>query len=153
LVPVTNDVEASEAVPLDMSRLDQLAAQAGDYSIVVELSQIFVQDITSRLSSMRRAVARADLDELRRTAHTVKGSAGNFGAHRLAAQAAALELMEDTDLATEQQLCLVEQEFERVRAVLVAKVLSQSGEHRAAGPPSSSNGEKSGRRAAYQRPA
>lgn len=124
--PSSSAVEDTAIVRLDLSRLEELAEQAGDFSIVVELSQIFLQDIESRMTTIRRAIADANLLEIQRAAHTVKGAAGNFGALRLAAQAAALELADELGPAVEQGFRQVLEEFERVRAMLANRVLSGS---------------------------
>jgi len=137
--PSSRVVEEPAMIPLDLSRLEELAAQAGDFSIVVELSQIFLEDIANRLTTIRRAVLDANLLEVQRTAHTIKGAAGNFGARPLAAHAAALELSDELGPTVEERFRLVREEFDRVRAALESKLLAEPAYGARRSEPSTAN--------------
>lgn len=74
-----------EAVLGRMSRMMSPAA-------VREVYEACMDDVRARSPEMRIAAAANDLSSIRRTSHTIKGSAGMVGAKKLAAAAAELEL-------------------------------------------------------------
>jgi CheY-like chemotaxis protein len=117
---------------VDMTRLNELAQQAGTDSIVIELSQIFLEDIATRLQVLRAAYHDGKLLQFQRTAHTIKGAAGNFGAARLAAIAGALEAAADFDQDTARRVEQACVEFETVRARLEAEVFGHGPRSRPA---------------------
>ena len=88
-----------------------------------ELMVMFRDDVTSGLSSMRKAVEGGDASSVEKTAHTLKGSSGNLGATRLAAVCAELERVGASgDLAPAPALIdRLEAEFERARPALEAE--------------------------------
>jgi len=69
---------------VDLTRLQELAEEAGSPRIVEELSQIFVEDMERRLESLREAAAERGERKLLMVIHSVKGACGNFGALRMA---------------------------------------------------------------------
>ena len=69
---------------VDLSRLQELADEAGSPRIVEELSLIFVEDMEQRLEALREAVAERAERKLLSVIHSVKGACGNFGALRMA---------------------------------------------------------------------
>lgn len=77
-----------------ISHLDQTATQelrsimGGDFALLV---QTFVRDSAQRIESIRNGVNVGDADQLRRAAHSFKGSAANMGAPRLADLCRSLE--------------------------------------------------------------
>jgi signal transduction histidine kinase/CheY-like chemotaxis protein/HPt (histidine-containing phosphotransfer) domain-containing protein len=73
--------------PLDPAILATLRdlARAGEPEPLRELHAIFQRDTPPRLAALRDAAAAGDLDALRRTAHTLKGSAASLGATDMAA--------------------------------------------------------------------
>ena len=63
---------------LDMESLNALIEVMGDeFSMLVET---FVNDSDVRIETIREAVSVADPEAIRRTAHSLKGSASNMGA-------------------------------------------------------------------------
>jgi HPt (histidine-containing phosphotransfer) domain-containing protein len=56
----------------------------GESSLVEELIVIFQEDAAERLSLLARAVDAADYSTIRQEAHTIKGSALQVGANRVA---------------------------------------------------------------------
>jgi len=84
---------AVSAVPasVDLSRLQELADEAGSPRIVEELSLIFVEDMDRRLESLREATDERVERKLLSVIHSVKGACANFGALRMAALAEAIE--------------------------------------------------------------
>jgi two-component system, sensor histidine kinase and response regulator len=83
LIPGAVAVEAGPAVDRDLV-LSLRALGDGDGSeMVVELIRVFLEDVHARVESLKTSLAAEDWETLRRTAHSIKGSAGNFGAHTL----------------------------------------------------------------------
>lgn len=67
---------------LDTAALAELRKLMGtDFGMLV---QTFVTDSDQRVAAIGAALTAADADELRRAAHSFKGSASNMGAARLA---------------------------------------------------------------------
>ncbi|HSK38853.1 MAG TPA: PAS-domain containing protein [Arenibaculum sp.] len=67
---------------LDHDVLDQLALDL-DRNVLPELIVAFMREADSRVGDIAQATAALDLDALERHAHTLKSSAGTFGATRL----------------------------------------------------------------------
>jgi HPt (histidine-containing phosphotransfer) domain-containing protein len=65
--------------PLDLDRLREVTL--GDANLEYELISTFIADTAKRLSAMAEAIAAGDAGLLAVTAHALKGSAGNLGAH------------------------------------------------------------------------
>ena len=76
---------------LDEERF-QVIAQLGDASVVTQLVDMFFHDAPKHMAKALSASAAADQQELRRAAHTLKGSARTIG---LAALGDACERIED----------------------------------------------------------
>lgn len=64
----------------------------GDMELFREIAVVFLDDIPNQLSRLEAAIADGDAEALRRSAHSIKGAVGNFGAE--AARQAALLLEE-----------------------------------------------------------
>jgi HPt (histidine-containing phosphotransfer) domain-containing protein len=72
----------------------------GDRELLQELIDIFLGECPKWLADMRAAIGQGDAKTLRRAAHTLKGSAGAFGAAAVYSSAQRLETMGDQgDLA------------------------------------------------------
>jgi HPt (histidine-containing phosphotransfer) domain-containing protein len=56
-----------------------------------ELIAIFLADTPPRIADLARSASEGDATEVLRAAHSIKGAAGNFGAHRLADLARMIE--------------------------------------------------------------
>jgi len=76
---------------VDLSRLQELADEAGSPRIVEELSLIFVEDMDRRLEALREATDERVERKLLSVIHSVKGACANFGALRMAVLAEAIE--------------------------------------------------------------
>lgn len=87
VVTMSNPVVSPEAI-------DALRAVAPDDGgvFLTELIDIFVADTPARLQELITATAAGDAKTATRAAHSVKGSAGNFGASELARLALEVEL-------------------------------------------------------------
>jgi HPt (histidine-containing phosphotransfer) domain-containing protein len=73
-----------------LDRAIALSRVGGDAELLQEMAQLFLEECPSQLESVRAAVRARDAKALERSAHSLKGSVGNFGA--AAAHQAALEL-------------------------------------------------------------
>lgn len=71
-------------------RKTALEQMGGDEELMVELVEVFLEDLPERLQEIEAALAAGDAETLSRAAHTLKGSVGNFAAH--AAYETAFEL-------------------------------------------------------------
>jgi CheY-like chemotaxis protein/HPt (histidine-containing phosphotransfer) domain-containing protein len=75
---------------LDRAVLEQLAADL-DAEVLPELVAAFTREAEARIRAIEEAAERGELGQLERQAHTLKSSAGTFGAARLANLMAGLE--------------------------------------------------------------
>lgn len=73
-----------------LDRALALSRVGGDEELLQEMAQIFLEEFPSQMDAIREAVSRRDAKAIERSAHSLKGSVGNFGA--AAAQQAALNL-------------------------------------------------------------
>jgi CheY-like chemotaxis protein/HPt (histidine-containing phosphotransfer) domain-containing protein len=80
---------AVAASPIDRETL--LSRVGGDEELLIEIVQLFLVDCPLRVAAIREAVAAGDPDEIRLTAHALKGSASNMSADALTAAARTLE--------------------------------------------------------------
>ena len=65
----------------------------GDWELLKELAQIFLDHCPEMMLGIRQAVESSDAEALERSAHSMKGSAGNFGAKDVVQKALVLETM------------------------------------------------------------
>jgi HPt (histidine-containing phosphotransfer) domain-containing protein len=84
------DDGAAEAVVFDREGALQLTG--GDEGLLIELAQLFLEDVPARAEELAQALADADAAAVRRVAHGIKGAAANLGGE--AVRAAAFELEE-----------------------------------------------------------
>jgi len=75
----------------DRDVVDQLVDIDGSGDTLRTLAALFVRDAPPRVDALRAAIMAGDVDEARRCAHGIKGSASMFGARRLTDAALALE--------------------------------------------------------------
>jgi len=69
----------------------------GDQELLAEMINLFVEDAPNLIAAMRTALQKGDLLALERSAHSLKGAAGNLSAQPTAA--AALQLEKDAKQA------------------------------------------------------
>ena len=75
---------------------DQAAALQsvdGDWELLVEMAELFLQDSGRLLAEIGQAIQAGDAGALHRTAHTLKGSVANFAAGKARETAFQLEMM------------------------------------------------------------
>ncbi|HEV3343107.1 MAG TPA: PAS domain S-box protein [Pirellulales bacterium] len=129
LLAVIEKISAGGPIPLDGQRdtstVDWAAALErlqGDRALLEELIGVIRQEAPQLLAAVREAVERGDAAALRLSAHTLKGSLGNFAAARAVEAAKRLEMMgKQGDLSdAAQALAVLESELDRFLPELVA---------------------------------
>lgn len=122
ITPASSTPAANASV--DLSRLRELADEAGSPRIVEELSQIFVEDMDRRLESLREAAAERGERKLLNVIHSIKGACGNFGAIRMAALSEKIEkrIKRGDLLSLDLEVSELCSEFQVVRRVLDLEV-------------------------------
>ena len=105
--------------------------EADEPDFVTELIDLFLEDTAVQLESLKVAVSKNDVTEVRRLAHLVKGSSGNIGAVGLAELC---QEMETTDLGTfahdsfgQTLLLKLEEEFRQVSEAFKAQRQEAAG--------------------------
>ena len=74
-----------------IDRASLLERVEGDQELLTEIVQLFQQDAPEILIVIREALQRGDLEVLERSAHSLKGAAGNLSAKAMAAVSQQLE--------------------------------------------------------------
>ena len=118
--------------PLETDIKNTLLALTGetDQAILIELIQIYYNDSIRLLEQLRESVVNGNPTQLSQTAHTLKSSSGNLGAHQLAHLCQLLEeqgkqsnLLNSTAILEQ-----IEVEYNQVKQVLQSLVSIQSNE-------------------------
>ena len=103
-----------------IDRASLLERVEGDQELLAEMVNLFVGDAPNLLASMREALQKGDMLLLERSAHSLKGAAGNLSAQLAAA--AAQQLEKDAKQAKAESakasLAAVEKEVDRLLPVL-----------------------------------
>jgi len=93
----------------------------GDIDLLIELMDLFIADYPKLLSNIKNAIIQENSGELKRSAHTIKGSVGNFSANSAYNIALSLEIMgqnnnfsnaEKTYIQLEKEIDLLIQTFD-----------------------------------------
>jgi len=99
---------------------------AGSPNLIQELIELYLADTKSRLAELRVGLNEQDPKQLRRTAHSLKGSSANLGVLRMATLCSELEknlhLNEFRGVGI--TLDQLEEEFERVQHALTSELLA-----------------------------
>jgi CheY-like chemotaxis protein len=61
------------------NRANVLVSKLADDADMVELVEMFIDELPDKLAAIKTALARQDFDDLARVAHQLKGSAGGYG--------------------------------------------------------------------------
>jgi HPt (histidine-containing phosphotransfer) domain-containing protein len=111
--------------PIDQATLERLAASCGGgeegWAFVRELIDTFLEEAPAQLATLRNAVERAEADEARLAAHTLKSNGDTFGATSFRDLCRELEAASTRGELGDATTALVEQaelEWERVRDAL-----------------------------------
>jgi CheY-like chemotaxis protein/HPt (histidine-containing phosphotransfer) domain-containing protein len=99
---------------VDFSRLEEI----GSSELIRELTQIFLEDMNTRLDVLTATHALGDVLALERAAHAVKGACSNFGARRMAFLAQNIERAPAGADDVSALIAELRVEFERVQDAL-----------------------------------
>lgn len=115
---------AAPELGMDLSRLRELAEEAGSPQIVEELSRIFLDDVARRIVAIGLAAKARDQRAYLNVVHAIKGASGNFGAVRMAKIAEVSERQAKRgDLSlVDSAVAELKRELEAVRVVLAREV-------------------------------
>ena len=89
--PSSKHVEAFAEDILDLSKA--MSTVAGDRVLFEEIANLFLEDAADKTAKLREGVVRGDASVVAQAAHTLKGSAGYFGAKRTLDAVHRLELI------------------------------------------------------------
>ena len=126
------DPHAEAELPADLPFEWDAALEnvGGDEAMLRELAEMFFAECPKLMQQIREHIAGADGPELRRAAHTLKGSAHVFGAEEVAAAAHRLEeiggLREEAFADAEEALALLEDEVTRLLPALRERVAASA---------------------------
>ena len=92
----------------------------GDMELLSDIIELFKQDSVRQVAAIRDAIGKKQADDVRRAAHTLKGTCGNLGAPEAAATALELERLAATgDLSRAQDILrALEVQIERAAKLL-----------------------------------
>jgi HPt (histidine-containing phosphotransfer) domain-containing protein len=94
----------------------------GEPDFVVELINLYLNEVPRLLGAIRKALATSDRSTARRAAHSLRGSSANLGVLQMAAIAGELEHLENNySIAAAELLLRLAGEFERVKESLNAE--------------------------------
>jgi signal transduction histidine kinase/CheY-like chemotaxis protein/HPt (histidine-containing phosphotransfer) domain-containing protein len=104
--------------------LDQLREDLGGNAPLRDIIVSFLEATPEALVTLRDAAARADVDAIRRTAHTLKGTSAMLGARPLAEQCAELEHLGRSGHVADavSRVTAIEASYRKVEAALSAEV-------------------------------
>ena len=105
-----------------------LESVGGDEAMLCDLAEMFFTECPKLMQQIREHIAGADAPELRRAAHTLKGSAHVFGAEEAADAAHRLEEIgrEEAFADAEEALALLEDEVARLLPALRERVAASA---------------------------
>jgi two-component system sensor histidine kinase/response regulator len=116
---------------IDFEKLAEISElqEEGDPDIVVELIDLFLQEVPERIEELRGAIAAQDSPRIGRVTHTLRGAAGNLGAGTLASICLAMETGAKTasQSETEASFQQLESEFALVKATLLEERARRGG--------------------------
>lgn len=84
------------SLPKQLAVLDRaiaLSRVGGDAELLQEMAQLFLEEYPSQMDAIRSAVELRDPRAIERSAHSLKGSVGNFGAEAALNAAFSLEMI------------------------------------------------------------
>ena len=111
---------------IDCNILDWIRCDEGGSSVLVEITEIFLQETPGRLANLRQAIEKADAKTIEMIAHRLKGSSATLGAKQMAKLCGELEKQGRTGslLNAVTFMAQLESEFEHVHKALTKEVLT-----------------------------
>jgi two-component system, sensor histidine kinase and response regulator len=125
---------ATSSINQEEGVIDQQAVLAGvdgNMAVLRELVRLFLADYPQRLAEIKDAIRRGDAGALRRAAHTLQGSIGNFAAEKAFAAAQRMEsIARNGDLGAAGDACRVLESELDLLSVSLRKLISSMGTKR-----------------------
>jgi CheY-like chemotaxis protein len=90
-LPAKRDASDVEGEIFEMDRLAKAIGK--NVTVMQKILIAFLNDVPARLGELEDGLSRQDAEQIRRTAHTLKGAAANIGAERLRHAAYAVEML------------------------------------------------------------
>ncbi|MBI5741350.1 MAG: response regulator [Nitrospirae bacterium] len=115
-VGLPGKTQTSSLSPLDMKRA--LSRSGNDMEFLREMVREFLKYATGQAGKLAEAISAGDMDTAQNCGHSIKGSAGSIGAHKIASLALDMENMSKTLDGKKNILPLIEMlnyEMERLR--------------------------------------
>ena len=118
---MSNKSETGNQDVLDLSKAMEVVA--GDRELFQEIAYMFLENLPAQIAEIKQGIADGDANAMERSAHSLKGSVGNFGAKRAFDAAYRLEKLgkegkageAENPLSTlEEELSALESEMKRV---------------------------------------
>jgi HPt (histidine-containing phosphotransfer) domain-containing protein len=81
--------DAVNIAPIDLKAIQELRDEGGD--LLTDLVEMFIDEVPGQLATLEAALKNGDAAATRLTAHTLKGTAANFGAAGMQTLAFAIE--------------------------------------------------------------
>ncbi|HVA40530.1 MAG TPA: Hpt domain-containing protein [Candidatus Binataceae bacterium] len=81
--------DAANDAPIDEETIQDLRDEGEN--LLSDLVEMFIGEVPRQLATLEKALAKGDAGAARLTAHTLKGTGGNFGAARMQTLAYAIE--------------------------------------------------------------
>ena len=88
-----------------------------DKGLIEKIMPLCLRDLNTFLYTLQMAVDQSSVDEVKRSAHAIKGTAANMGAEQLSTAALELELIAEKQNLTDAPACLekIQKAFDRLR--------------------------------------
>lgn len=114
--------------PLDPGTLQALRLVPGPQGrpLLDQVVRLALEQLPTTQAKLEEALAAGDWEGLRRTAHTLKGTSGSFGAKRLSEHAKALEYAAQEPGAPQVAACLEAVQSETARVLGALRELQSS---------------------------
>lgn len=117
-------IQTCDAAVALIDRATLLDRVGDDEALLVEIANIFLDELPGMLNEIRSAVESGDAKRLEHSAHTLKGSVSNFGARTATQAAFELESIGRQRRMNEARAAYstLESEFEALRPALLSLV-------------------------------
>jgi HPt (histidine-containing phosphotransfer) domain-containing protein len=114
--------------PLDTSTLQALRLVPGPQGrpLLDQVVRLALEQMPTTLAKLEEALVAGEWETLRRTAHTLKGTSGSFGAKRLSEHAKALEFAAQDPGAPQAEICMNAVRAETTRVLDALRELQSS---------------------------
>jgi PAS domain S-box-containing protein len=118
----TNTPEITDSWPIDMASV-KIALGAGAEEMLVELIPMFLEDIEPLLTQLEEAATSQNVADLKRAAHTIKGSSASLGIKTLSEMAKEVENMERDEkmMPTNAKIQELKRHYSQIKTALIKK--------------------------------